>query len=210
MGSSMAPRAGFWDRHAAGYAKRPVADAAAYEEKLAVARGYLKPDMEVLEFGCGTGSTAIALAPNARHIHATDISGKMLDIAHAKAEAARIENVSFEQSSLEALQAPDGRYDAVLGHSILHLLEDKEAAVAKVYRMLKPGGVFITSTVCLTGGMALLRFVLPIGRFFGLLPLVRFFSGDDLEATFTAAGFRIEHRWQPEKGKAVFMVARKP
>ena len=37
--------------------------------------------MEVLEFGCGTGSTALTLAPNVRHIQATDVSPKMLEIA---------------------------------------------------------------------------------------------------------------------------------
>lgn len=47
----------FWDRIAARYARKPVADEAAYQKKLAVTREYLRPDMEVLELGCGTGFT---------------------------------------------------------------------------------------------------------------------------------------------------------
>jgi cyclopropane fatty-acyl-phospholipid synthase-like methyltransferase len=47
----------FWDKIAEGYAKRPVADQGAYERKLATTQRYLRADMEVLEFGCGTGTT---------------------------------------------------------------------------------------------------------------------------------------------------------
>ncbi len=36
--------------------------------------------------------------------------------------------------------------DMVLGLSILHLLENKAEVMAKVHRMLKPGGVFVAST----------------------------------------------------------------
>jgi ubiquinone/menaquinone biosynthesis C-methylase UbiE len=42
--------------------------------------------MEVLEFGCGTESTAIAHAPYVKHIQALDISSKMIDIAQGKAQ----------------------------------------------------------------------------------------------------------------------------
>ncbi len=205
----MAQPSRFWDRHAKGYAKRPVADEAAYQKKLGVTQDYLKPDMEVLEFGCGTGTTAIIHAPFVRHIRATDISGKMLEIARAKAAAGGIKNVTFEQSSIDELNADDASYDAVMGHSILHLLENKENAIASVYRMLKPGGVFITSTACLGGIMPVLRVILPVGRFFGLLPLVKFFTAEELEGDLTDAGFRIDYRWQPDKRKGVFIVAQK-
>jgi ubiquinone/menaquinone biosynthesis C-methylase UbiE len=203
----------FWDRHAKGYAKRPVADEAAYQKKLKVTQDYLRPDMEVLEFGCGTGTTALIHAPFVRHIRAIDISGKMLEIARAKAEAGDIKNVTVECASIEELAAADATYDAVMGHSILHLLEDKKSAIANAHRMLKPGGVFITSTACLGGTMpalrVVLRVVLPVGRFFGLLPLVKFFTEEELERDLTEAGFRIDYQWQPGKGKSVFIVAKK-
>jgi ubiquinone/menaquinone biosynthesis C-methylase UbiE len=205
----MAPSAKFWDRIAARYARQPVADEASYQTKLEVTRGYLRPDMEVLEFGCGTGSTAISHAQHVRHIRAIDVSSKMLDIARAKASAAGITNVTFEQAGIDDFSAPDGTYDAVLGLSILHLVEDKEAVIAKVYRMLKPGGVFVSSTACLADSMRYLKFVAPVGRFVGLMPLVRVFTAKELEKSLTDAGFAIDHVWQPAKGKAMFIVARK-
>ena len=206
----MAQAVRFWDRHAEGYATRPVADQASYEKKLAKTREYLRPDMEVLEFGCGTGSTAIAHAPYVKHIWATDISPGMIAIAKRKAAAANVENVTFEAITIEDQSVPDASQDVVMGHSILHLLEDKDAVIADAYRMLKPGGVFVTSTVCLAEGYNWLKPVIPIGRFLGLLPMVKFFSHKDIESSMTDAGFEIEYNWQPAKGKAVFLIAKKP
>ncbi len=199
----------FWDRHAKGYAKRPVADEGAYQRKLKVTQDYLTPDMEVLELGCGTGTTALIHAPFVKHITGIDISRNMLDIARAKAESGNVENVTFRQSSIDDLQTPDASYDAVMGHSILHLLKNKEAVIARVHRMLKPGGVFVSSTACLGGRVPVLRAILPVGRFLGLLPLVKFFTVEELEGDLTDAGFRIDHQWQPDKSKAVFIVATK-
>ncbi len=199
----------FWDRIAERYARKPVADEAAYQRKLQVTRDYLRPDMEVLEFGCGTGSTAIAHAPHVKRIRAIDISAKMIEIAQGKASENKVTNVTFEQSSIDSFHVPDQTFDAVLGLSILHLLENTEDVIAKVHKMLTPGGVFVTSTACIGDTMTLIWLVAPIGRFFGLLPLLRIFTTRELEDSLTNAGFHIDHQWQPGKGKAVFIVAKK-
>lgn len=205
----MAVTARFWDRHAAGYAKRPVANEDAYRRKLQITRDYLTPETEVLEFGCGTGSTAIAHAPYVKRILATDISARMLEIASGKAATAGLQNVSFEQSTLEGLGLPDASFDVVMGHSILHLLEDMDGALAEVHRILKPGGYFISSTACIAGSMAWFRYIAPVGRFLGLLPYVSIFSRQFLENSLTRADFALDHVWQPDGGTAVFIVAQK-
>lgn len=199
----------FWDKIAARYSKKPVPDEAVYQRKLRVSRQYFEPHMEVLEIGCGTGSTAIAHAPYVKHIHATDLSAQMIAIARAKAEDQNVDNVLFERAAVEELKKPDESVDVVLGLSILHLLENKEAVIAEVYRMLKPGGVFITSTACIGDMMSVFKLILPVGRLFGLMPLVGIFTSVELEQSLTKTGFEIEHRWQPGKGKAVFIVSRK-
>ncbi len=206
----MKPSATFWNFIARRYAKSPIADEAAYQRKLETTRGYLTPQMEVMEFGAGTGATAIAHAPFVKHIHAVDISPKMLAIARDKADAAAIENISFEQSSIDAFERPDASFDAILGLSILHLLIDREAVIAKVFRMLRPGGVFVSSTTCMGDAHGLLRGVLKVGGALRVLPLVRFFSVKDLVKGLEVAGFAIDHQWQPSRGQAVFIVARKP
>ena len=93
----------FWDRIALNYSKKPIADEASYQQKLTVTRGYFRPDMELLEIGCGTGSTAIKHAPYVKHIHAIDISAKMIAIAEERKAEAKVENVSFEQATMDFL-----------------------------------------------------------------------------------------------------------
>lgn len=200
----------FWDRVAERYSRSPVADEAAYEKKLQVTREYFRPDMQVLEIGCGTGSTAIAHAPYVQKIRATDISSKMIEIAQRKANAASIENVTVEQSSIDDLNVADHTMDAVLALSVLHLLEDRDAVIAKVRNMLKPGGVFVSSTVCLGDTMKFLKYIGPIGQFLGLMPMVKVFAKQELADSLTDAGFDIVYEWQPGKNKAVFVVAKKP
>ena len=199
----------FWDKIAERYSKKPIADEAAYQKKLQVTREYFRSDMEVLEFGCGTGSTAIAHAPYVKHIHAIDISSKMIEIAQSKANAEGVTNITFARSTIDEFNVPDQTLDAVLALSILHLLENKEEVIAKVHRILKPGGIFVSSTACLGDTMKYIKLIAPIGKFFGLMPLVKVFTTKELEDNLTDAGFQIDYQWQPGKGKAVFIVAKK-
>jgi hypothetical protein len=96
----------------------------------------------------------------------------------------------------------------ILGLSILHLLADKDAVIAKVFRLLKPGGVFISSTTCVGDTMGVFKLVAPLGKALGLLPRLDVMTTAELIASLTGAGFAIEQQWQPGKGKAVFIVAR--
>ena len=77
---------------------------------------------------------------------------------------------------VDELAIPEQSLDAVLGMSILHLLENKEETITKVFKMLKPGGVFVTSTACIGDSMRFFKAVAPIGRFLGLMPLVKVFE----------------------------------
>ena len=200
----------FWDKIADRYARQPVADEAAYQKKLQVTRDYFRPDMEVLEIGCGTGSTAIAHAPYVNHIRAIDFSANMIAIAQNKADAQQINNVTFEQAVIEDLAIPNQSLDAVLGLSILHLLKNKEDVINRVYQILKPGGIFVTSTACLGDTMGWFKIIGPIGRLLGFFPFVQVFTSQQLADSLTQAGFELDHQWQPGKGKAVFIVAKKP
>lgn len=204
------PSARFWDRMAERYSRSPIADEAAYQTKLSMTREYLDSDMSVLEFACGTGSTALLHAPYVKTIEAIDVSGKMIAIAQQKAEDAGITNVSFSKSAIETFDAPEASFDMVMGMSILHLLADRQAAMAKVFSFLKPGGTFVSSTVCLSEGYSIFKVLGPIGKAVGLMPLLRVFSSDELVADLKAAGFQVERKWRPGKRKAIFIVARKP
>ena len=119
------------------------------------------------------------------------------------------EHLSFAQAALEDFDAPNETFDAVLGMSVLHLLKDRDAAISKVHRLLKPGGVFVSSTACIKDMSRIFGIVLPIGHALGFLPLVKVFGLDELKQALLRAGFTIDHEWRPGKRKAVFIVARK-
>lgn len=199
----------FWDKMADGYSKKPVADEESYRKKIEVTREYLRPDMEVLEFGCGTGATAISHAPHVKHIQAIDISSRMIEIAQGKAAASNVNNVTFTRATVDELSVPDQKFDAVLGLSILHLLENKEDVISRIWKMLKPGGIFVSSTACIGDTLNVFKFIAPIGEFFRLLPPIRVFKRSELEESLKNVGFDIDYQWQPGSGAAVFIVAKK-
>lgn len=202
-----------WDRFAEGYSKRPIADEEAYQTKLKTTQKYLKPNMNVLEIGCGTGGTSLIHAPFVHHILATDISTKMINIAQQKAKDQGVKNVEFRLTSIDQLDLPKESQDVVLGLSILHLLKNKDEAIAKTYEWLKPGGLFVTSTTCI-GDMGFatnffLKTILPVGNALGLLPYVNRMTKTELRDSLTKAGFSIEHEWQPKEDAAVFIIGKK-
>ncbi len=202
----------FWDRIARKYAKDPIADMAGYERTLEETRRYLKASDSVFEFGCGTGTTALRLAPSVGHLTATDISNEMIAIAREKAAAAGVTNTSFEVATPNALTLPEQSFDVALGFNVLHLVAAREAALRGVHRVLKPGGVFVSKTPCLSEMNPAIRLVVPLMQAIGQAPYVAFFSADELERAIVDAGFEIiERARHGVKGKDVrpFFVARK-
>jgi 2-polyprenyl-3-methyl-5-hydroxy-6-metoxy-1,4-benzoquinol methylase len=206
----MKEQAKFWDWTAERYARQPITDEAAYREKLSRTRQYLGPQCRVLEFGCGTGSTAIAHAPYVGHIHATDISAKMLAIAREKASAEGLSNVSFEQATLRDPGGKAVSWDVILGMNVLHLVPDMARDISLAHTLLKPGGVFVSSSPCIADMSTPFRFIAPLFKWLPFLPSVTAFSRKELETSLEKVGFVIETSWQPGNNKAVFIVARKP
>ena len=201
-------QAKFWDKNAEGYAKSPIRNEEAYLKKITRTQKYFTLDMSVMEFGCGTGTTALHHAPHVDQILATDISPKMIEIAKAKAKDNGIENLRFQQATLDDLAASGQSFDAILGLNIIHLMADKDIALAQIHHMLKPGGVFISSTACLADSwLVVLWPLLLVGRLLGKVPLVRIFGQKNLEKAIREAGFTIE---VAEKLNGTFIVANKP
>lgn len=208
----MPDKAKFWDGTAEKYSKQPIANQKAYEVKLDLTREYFTPDSQVLEFGCGTGSTAILHAPFVKHIDAIDVSQEMIRIAKDKLEPAGVRNVTFRVADMDGFQATPESYDAVLGLNILHLLDDRMAAMREVYKALKPGGHFISSTACLREKLlfTLIDPLFPLMHALGQWPKVYRLSASRIQRDMEEIGFKTVHYWQPDNGIGVFMVGQKP
>ena len=200
----------FWDRLARRYAAQPIANEAAYQTKLAETRRHLRPDMDVFEFGCGTGSTALVHAPYVRSIRAVDFSPVMIEIAREKAAVAGITNAVFETGDIDSIDLAPASLDMVLGMSILHLLRNRKAVIDKVFAALKPGGLFVSSTICMREASPVLSLVTPLTNRLGVIPYLVPMTSDQLVNSLTGAGFAIAHRWQPDRKSALFVIARRP
>ncbi len=186
----------FWNQIAAKYAKQPIADMDSYEYTLARTRSYLKPTDTVLEVGCGTGSTAILLAQNVASMTATDISDQMIEVGRAKARDENVQNLTFQEVDVLNTGLNGEKFDAVLAHNLLHLIEDLPTSLAQISQHLEPGGVFISKSVCGFGQNAPLKFrliktLIPLMQFLGKAPFVAFRTIEDHEAAIKAAGFEI-------------------
>lgn len=201
----------FWNRAARKYATDPIKDLAGYERTVDRTRQMLNGSVTVLELGCGTGTTALRLAPHIARLVATDVSSEMIAIAREKAAAQNQPNVEFVAAAAHHVPWPDGSFDAVLAFNLLHLVADRPALYAKLLAVLKPGGLFISKTACLSEMNRLIRLAVPVMRAIGKAPHVDFFTATELEREITAAGFAIAERARHGSGRKdarIFIVAR--
>ena len=199
-----------WDRHAPIYATKPIADPSAYNRKLDRVRSLLRPTDHILEIGCGTGGTALRIAPSVAHVTATDISGEMVKIAKSKRDAEALTNIEFRQAAADKLV--DGRpFDVICAFSVLHLVGDVPATLRQIYRQLKPGGLFISKTVCLKDRPVWMQVLVRTMTWLGYAPEVTALTRKVLFRYLNHAGFEIlQSTYFGDQQMSPFIVARRP
>ena len=94
-----------------------------------------------LEIGAGTGYFSLNLMQAGIVGEATcmDISPGMLEALRANAAQLGLE-VTTVAADAEALPLPDGGFDLVFGHAVLHHIPDLARAFDEFHRVLRPGG----------------------------------------------------------------------
>ncbi len=93
----------------------------------------------VLDCGCGTGGTAVTIAPLATSVTGVDISPVAIEKATKRARRAGAHNATFSVERVEALPFPDASFDLVVGSGVLHHVALPDAC-ASIARVLRPGG----------------------------------------------------------------------
>ena len=203
----------FWDHIAPRYAKMPISNQEAYEATLDRVKSHLSATDRVVELGCGTGSTALILAPHIARYTASDAAAGMIAIAEDKRAAAGQTNLHLRQAGIDAAAFADAPCDAVLAFNLLHLVPDLDAALAEIAAMLPAGGRFISKTPCLNE-KALLRLIswtlVPAMQLVGRAPRLRRLDIATLDRALDRAGFdTVETGLYPASTASHFIVAQK-
>ena len=94
----------------------------------------------LLDVGTGTGRIAELLAPRAAQVTALDNSPEMLRLARARLQHLAAAALELVQGDFTALPFPEGQFDTVVFHQVLHYAQAPERALAEAARVTRPGG----------------------------------------------------------------------
>ncbi len=105
--------------------------------------GPIRPGENVVDVGSGGGIDSLIAARMAGpegKVVGVDMTPEMRERARNAAAEAGLANVEFRDGYAESLPVPDGWADVVISNGVLNLVPDKRAALAAMYRVLKPEG----------------------------------------------------------------------
>lgn len=97
-------------------------------------------DMNVMDFGCGTGLLTVRLQSLVRSITGVDSSQGMLDILNRKITKLQMSNVKTMLVDIEKGQPLTGNYQLIVSSMTLHHIAEIKPILAQFYNVITPGG----------------------------------------------------------------------
>ncbi|NWG10645.1 class I SAM-dependent methyltransferase [Candidatus Bathyarchaeota archaeon] len=99
----------------------------------------LKASDTVIDFGCGKGFFTIPFAKKARRVIAIDIRAAALEKAEKYVAKSKVE-VEFFQNNGKNIPLPNSIADLIFLRHVYHELDDRQAVLKELARLLKPNG----------------------------------------------------------------------
>lgn len=97
-------------------------------------------DMDMLDYGCGTGLLSLYLLPHVHSVTGADSSAGMLQMLQTKLKEADIQNLKILSLDLEQDRLPDNRYHLVVTNMTLHHVAATDRVLRAFHDLLLPGG----------------------------------------------------------------------
>lgn len=139
--------------------------------------GLIPHNWTVADLGCGSAAIARELAPFVERIIGIDNSPAMLSAARQRTKDS--DNIDLKEGSLTALPIGDAQVNATLCVIVLSYIDEAQAAINEMARVLKPGGKAIIVDLLAHNRD-------PFRRQMGMVHSG--FATDALSEMFTAAG----------------------
>lgn len=202
----------FWDKQAKKYNKIESRFDPTFVNILERTEKYLKKDYEILDFGCATGKKSIQLSLSVKKIDCLDISPIMINFAKENAKEQGIENIEFFNGTIYDDCLKKHSYDIIVSFGVLHLLADYKDVIRRVNELLKPDGLFISTTACLKEKMSLRdKAVLSMYLFakkIGVLPMfLNMLKNCDVDNLIEEGDFEIVESENIFAGISIYYVA---
>lgn len=161
---------------------------------------FVDRNMTVLDIACGTGYGSKLLAERARRVIGVDISAEAVEFANAHHRT----SAEFRLGNAETIPVDDNEIDVTYSIGTIEHVDDDDAFVAELARVIRPGGRLIVYT--------------PQNRM-GALPIwpwhFREYSAPELRS-LVARRFRVDAIWgwqngvvtrDDERGDGMFLIA---
>lgn len=105
----------------------------------------IRPGMNVLDVGCGTGVVALTAARLGAKVTGIDLTPEL--VSHARANAATMSlDVSIAEGDVEELAFGDASFDVVVSQFAHMFAPRPDVAIKEMLRVLRPGGTIAFST----------------------------------------------------------------
>lgn len=125
-----------------------------------------RPDLILLDVGCGHGAQHVRLRQQRMHIIGVDRSQGMLSEAHEQARSLRLQ-VCLCRGDATTLPLEDGSVDRVMANHMLYHVPDPISALTEMRRVLKRGGRIVIGTNAADSGLRLVALHDELARHLG-------------------------------------------
>ena len=113
-----------------------------HRHRYQIASQFVGPDSRVLDLGCGLGYGSRYLCRGVSYL-GIDISEDAISYCR---QVSDVKNVTFEQFNATSIPLPDSSFDVITAFEMLEHVPDPSTVVKEARRLLKPDGLFLSST----------------------------------------------------------------